>query len=71
MVVVLVVVDDVLVVLVVLVLEVLVVVVVGFGTTSTQHVVISHTVGSLHLLTHPDVKRITLPAISLTETHPA
>jgi hypothetical protein len=66
MVVVVVVVDDVLVVVVV-VLEVLVVVVVGFGTIVTQHVVISHTVGSLHLLTHPAVKRITLPAISLTE----
>jgi hypothetical protein len=59
------------VVVVVVVLDVLVVVVLGFGTTVTQHVVISHTVGVLHLLTQPEVNRITLAAISLTEIVPA
>jgi|TARA_B110000908_G_scaffold164315_1_gene212198 hypothetical protein len=61
----------VLVVVLVLVLDVLVVVVLGFGITVTEHVVISHTVGVLHLLTQPDVNLITLPAISLTQTDPA
>jgi len=62
----------VLVVVVVLVLEVLVVVVVGLGQGIIAHVVISHTVGSLHNETQPAVRRITLLAISsvLTSGHP-
>jgi hypothetical protein len=49
------------------VVNVLVLVVVGFNTTSTSQDSSKQRSGSLHLLTHPAVRRITLLAIICTE----
>jgi hypothetical protein len=49
------------------VVNVLVLVVVGFITTSTSQDSSKQRSGSLHLLTHPNVRRITLLAIICTE----
>jgi hypothetical protein len=49
------------------VVNVVVLVVVGFATTSISQGSSKQRSGSLHLLTHPNVRRITLLAIILTE----